>query len=329
MLDFEKPYPAFIKAAFQPRVVGVKVHGKGHGKLDLEIKSPNQKVLWRQVWEMNHDQSQDFQRALPSLKDAKFLNWVAEEGCHMCVDHVALEIAMPELPTDLRIFLKSYAKLARCYSERTGLVRDRAHADEGAFDGIPACGMFCLASALAAERGLVTREFAEGVLKRTHEIVSKIKTASGLLPHFVRLGADGIYQIHPNTEYSTVDSAIYFHAMLLTSQILGDSQTFQGVLAMVRAIPFAELVDHEGFVTHGIQDNGVRLNSVWRDWGGETALVLLLQRLAVGDKLPPRMSKDGKVWQGTGFIPEIQSLFYPDFDLGQPDLISNQNWLEH
>ncbi len=43
VLDFEQPYPAFIKAAFQPRVVGIRIHGKGHGKLDVEIKGPTKK----------------------------------------------------------------------------------------------------------------------------------------------------------------------------------------------------------------------------------------------------------------------------------------------
>jgi hypothetical protein len=40
------------------------------------------------------------------------------------------------------------------------------------------------------------------------------------------------------------------------------------------------------------------------------------------------MATTGRVHQGTGFIAEIQSLFFPDFDLPQPDAISHVNWLE-
>jgi len=328
VLDFDQTYPAHIRAEFQPQIVGLRLRGSGHGKVDVEFKSVDQMILWRDVWEMNHDDVREFVRPLPLLKGAKFLNWTSEEGCHMCLDQVALEVAMPNLPTDLRIFLKSYVKLARSYSERTGLVRDRAHADAGAFDAMPACGMFCLASALAAEHGLVNSAFARGVLRRTHDVVSQINTASGLLPHFVKLGAEGKYQIHPETEYSTVDSAIYFHSMLIASQILGDQETLSGLMGMIRRISFADLMDESGFVIHGIKDNGVPLTSVWRDWGGETALVLLLQHLAAGERFSPRMNEDGKIWLGTGFIPEIQSLFFPGFDTARPDRVSQQNWLE-
>ena len=57
-------------------------------------------------------------------------------------------------------------------------------------------------------------------------------------------------------------------------------------------------------------------------------MVLLLQRAVAGADAPALMHEDGKVWQGTGFIPEIQSLFYPHFDRGVPDRISRRNWAE-
>jgi len=324
--DFAQPYPAFISAKFQPRVVGLRVRGKGHGKVDVEFKDADQNVLWRDIWEMDHDEDRDFIRSLPSLPKAKFLSWISEEGCEMCLDHVALQLEMPDVPKDLRIFLKSYAKLARCYSEQTGMVRDRAHGDEGAFDAMPATGMFCLATAVAARHEVVTSDFALQLLRRTHGIVSGIKTHKGLLPHFVSRREDGKYAIHPNTEFSSVDSALYFHSMLIAAEMLGDAETSADLLAQIRRIPFADLVDESGHVTHGFNENGVQLTAVWRDWGGETALVLLLQHLAVGKQLPLRMLEDGKVWLGTGFIPEIQSLLFPGFDSSGRDGVSGQNW---
>ncbi|MEZ0275269.1 MAG: hypothetical protein ACAH88_10215, partial [Roseimicrobium sp.] len=130
------------------------------------------------------------------------------------------------------------------------------------------------------------------------------------------------------TEYSTVDTAIYYHSMLLAAQMLEDAGTFQAVLRDMRRLDFAQLRDAEGYVFHGLKEDGTPLPAAWRDWGGETALVLLMQRAVSGAEAPALMHHDGKVWQGTGFIPEIQSLFYPQFDLEEPDHVTRQSWPE-
>jgi hypothetical protein len=38
------------------------------------------------------------------------------------------------------------------------------------------------------------------------------------------------------------------------------------------------------------------------------------------------MDQTGKINDGCGFIAEVQSLFYPDFDAARPDGVSGQNW---
>src|SRR5438132_3521781 len=40
------------------------------------------------------------------------------------------------------------------------------------------------------------------------------------------------------------------------------------------------------------------------------------------------MSNSGKVYNGVGFIAEIQSLFYPQFACEEPDAITGVNWLK-
>lgn len=325
-LDFTKAYPACVTSAWQPKVVGIRMRGKGSGRIGIEIKDAAQKMLWTEMWSVDHGEDVDFIRPLPALRAAKFLNWRSLAGCQVCVDQVALEIEMPALPAELRVFLKSYAKLARCHDARTGLVKDRAHAPGGAFDSIPASGMFCLASAVAAKLGIVEPAFAAELLRRTDRIAGGLETSSGLLPHFVRMDADQRYRIHPGTEFSSVDTAIYYHSMLIAAQILGDAATGDALMKRIRGMPIAELLDGSGRVIHGIKDDGTRLSGVWEDWGGETALVLMLQRLVQGDEAVPRMKPDGKVWQGTGFIPEIQSLLFPGFDTAEKDRVSGQDW---
>lgn len=325
-LDFQQAYPAFIPPAYQPKIMAVRLRGHGHGAVKLEIKDAAENILWSDRWGMDTATDQDFVRPIPMLHRAKLLNWISESGCRMCLDQIALEIEMPELPTDLRVFLKSYVKLARCYDPSSGLVKDRAHSDSGAFDSVPACGMFCLASAVAKEQGIVSDTFAKDLLRRTHRVISGVKTASGLLPHFLHRSPTGGFEIHPGTEYSSVDTAIYYHSMLIAAQILGDAETAGSLIESIRRIRMDDLLDASGHVIHGLNSDGSRIPASWQDWGGETALVLLFQHLALGDDAAAKMKTDGKAWQGTGFIPEIQSLFFPGFDTDTKDHVSGQNW---
>jgi hypothetical protein len=130
----------------------------------------------------------------------------------------------------------------------------------------------------------------------------------------------------PGTEFSVVDSSIYYHSMLLAAQLLGDKALLSEVSEDIRRISLGDLVDSAGYVRHGVREDGVTpLPGVWRDWGGETALVLAMAAMTAQ---PPalRMETNGKIADGSGFIVEIQSLFYPDFDSTRPDAISGQNW---
>src|SRR5262249_24645730 len=137
----------------------------------------------------------------------------------------------------------------------------------------------------------------------------------------------GPYRIHAGTEYSTVDTSLYFHGMLLASQMLGDMAMQSLLLSEVRAIRFDQLRDSESYIMHGLRDDGVTpLGWSWADWGGETALVVLLDRMSGRTATPPRMNPTGKVPGGIGFIGEVQSLFYPQFNGTEPDALSRVSW---
>jgi hypothetical protein len=242
------------------------------------------------------------------------------------VDAVRLVLHGPRLPLDERLFLKSYAKLARCYGPRVFVVKDRANWRAGQFDSVPATGMFCLATCAASKFGIVERSFASATVRGVHRRMSHLPRAHGLLPHFL-CRADGVYEIHPGTEYSTIDTSLYYHGMLLAAQMIGDLELLKQLESNIKEIDFSELRDAEGFVIHGLKDDGrTKLQSVWRDWGGETALVLLLQRMAASDNVRPRMDATGRVHHGTGFIAEIQSLFHPQFSSSVADRVTGIDW---
>lgn len=330
IMDFERAFPEMIAAPFQPRVVGLLVTAGGTGRLKLEIKSADEHVLWESALDFNTSPVRPVLVPIPpaAVPNGKFLNWTAEPHSDLVISDLQLGIELPSMDYDRYVFLASYVKLARCYSPSTGLVRDRAHIDDGDMISIPGSGLFALATAAASTgaQPIVSREFAVSMLQRMHSTIASLKSAKGLLPHFVRRSSDRL-EIQPGTEYSSIDTAICYHAMVLAAQILGQSRVADDIVARIRAIDFAALRTPAGHIGHGFQADGEkRLPSFWIDWGGETALVLMLQHMAEPSASMPVMARSGKVWGGTGFIAELQSLFYPDFDFNRPDIANGVNW---
>ncbi len=330
VLDFRAVYPAFIIAKYQPKIVGIEFRAKGKGELKLEIKTANQTMRWSKGIKLDTPDVRDFVTNFDpeEIKTAKYVNWVAEGGTVAALHSLSFIVEAPAIPYDEYVFLASYAKLARCYSVSTGFVKDRAHLREGQFDNVPACGLFTLGSALAASRGIVSEVMALRILKTTHDQVAKLIGPSGLLPHFIKQDKDKVYHILQGTEYSVVDTSIYYHSLLLAAKVLKDKEMEQTIVTEIQSLALDGLVDGEGYIKHGIRDDGVTLlPGVWKDWGGETALVLALAT-ASNKPVPPRMEPSGHAYQGTGFIPEIQSIFYPDFDEERPDGVTQKNWRE-
>ena len=330
-LDFTQCYPYFIRSQYQPRCVGMTVVTSGTGLLKLELKSPApEHVLWQTTVRLKGGKKPTtlaYSWKPENLRRVKFLNWVAESGSNLSVDTIQLNLEIADMPFATRVFLFSYAKLAPCYSSTDGAVKDRANFPIGDFDSVPASGLFCLATCAAWRMGIVDQAFAAQALRQVHQTVSNLPRAYGLLPHFIRK-YDGQYRIHAGTEYSTGDTSLYYHSMLLAAQMLSDNQTLANLTGDIQEIEFEHLRDPDGWILHGIKDDGTtELSSTWRDWGGETAMAILLECMAAGEDARLRMDGSGKVFRGIGFIAEIQSLFYPHFSQPIPDAVSGVNWL--
>lgn len=331
VMDFTRAYPEAIMAKSQPKVSSVMVEASGRGRVKVEIKSPTQEVRWSQTMELNDPKCRMFVYpvAPEAVRDGKLIVWTAEPGAEVTVSSLWLGMEMPPMPFDAHVFLASFAKIAHCYSLETGFVRDRAHIEEGAFESISATGMYVLACATAAQKemDIVSQEYARWVLSRTYDAVKKVRTARGLLPHFVRRQGE-VYDIHPGTEYSSIDTAIYVHSMLLAATMLEVPALVQDLVRQVQEIEYDLLRLPDGHLSHGFAEDGITLlPHGWQDWGGETALAMLMEGMANPDHRPPPMRTPGKAWQGTGFIPEIQSLFHPDFESDEPDAHDGVRWL--
>lgn len=331
VMDFAHAYPEPVTVGYQPRVTAVMLKAAGLGRIKLEIKSPTDELRWTQLIEVNEPQYRMFVYpvAPEAVRDGKTIVWTAEPGAEVKVSGLFLGIEMPQMPWDTYAFLASYAKIARSYSIETGFVRDRAHIEEGAFESVSATGMYVLASAAAAQEslGVVKADYARWVLTRTHEAIKKLKTGHGLLPHFVHKHENN-YHIHPGTEFSTVDTAIYAQSMLLAAIMLDVPEVAADLVLQMQGIEFNLLHLPDGVISHGLGEDGVTLlPHGWQDWGGETALVMLTEGIADPTHRPPPMRTPGKAWQGTGFITELQSLFHPDFDSDVPDAHDGVRWL--
>jgi hypothetical protein len=250
-------------------------------------------------------------------------------------------LAVPRVASPLRFFLKSVAKLGWSYYEtgRYALVKDKADSPAGELDSIPASGMYALALSAAQTEHLVSRDEAIRVLRMIHDTVKDrtvMPRAYGILPHFVRWKKNRYVSV---AEYSTVDTALYYHSMLIASEILGQSDVASELRKEIEEMNFVSLtVGHgpnKGFITMGVERDGKTImeNSVWNFWGGESALVLLLEKMS-GERPefpvpadPDRAGSTGNVFEGRGFIAEIQSLFYPQFNSDRPDKLTGQYWL--
>ncbi len=330
VLDFSRPFPSVIAEACQPIISQIMLEAGGRGSIKMEIKEATGNVVWEKITPLAGEDIQMSSYPLPmgQLHKAKVLVWTAEPGSEVTVRGIHLGVEVQKMPRDLYTFSASYAKLLRCHNLGSGLTRDRAHLDEGAFESIAATGFMVLATAAAAdpELAVVTPEFAREAITRTHEAVHRLKRARGLLPHFVSKNGSE-YRIHPNTEYSTVDTAIYTQCALMAQRMLGMEKEAAETLALIRGIDVEALRLASGHLSHGLSHDGTRLlPHGWRDWGGETALVLLTQRMASPGCAASRSDRPGHAWQGTGFITEIQSLLHPDFDQEIADALDGACW---
>lgn len=305
------------------------MNASGHGTLRLELADVNRKVVWKKSLTLDGDKTTSHSFPIdPQITGRlKFMNWIAEPGCELRLSSIGFIAERPEMTPEEWVFRTSLGKIRRCHDRDSGLTRDRGHLPAGRFDSLASTGMQALASALGASEGMLERENISKEIANTLAALRGLRTASGFFPHFVHRKDDGSNAIVPGTEFSTVDTAIALQSLLLATRVLGLTEMNSEVAAMIARIDFDAVTDPGDWVGHGFQEDGeTRLEASWRDWGGETALVLALEAMIPGRETRGKMIPSGETYRGVGFIGEIQSLFYPDFDNPEPDLVSGISW---
>lgn len=305
------------------------VNATGRGTFRLELADVQRKVVWQTAITLDGPDtgSHVFPIDPEKVGNIKFMNWIAEPGCELRLSSIGFLAERPEMPLEEWAFRISLGKLRRCHDAKSGFTRDRGHLHAGDFDSVASTGMHALASALGVTEGILSRETVVSEIDNTLAALRKLPRASGFLPHFTHHAEDGRHTIVPGTEFSTVDTAIALHSLLLATRVLDLTEQNRLVVGMIAEIDMDAVTDSDGWISHGFQDDGkTLLEASWRDWGGETALVLALEAMIPGRRLRGAMMPTGEPYRGVGFIAEIQSLFYPDFDRREPDLVSGITW---
>ena len=310
-------------------VLEVIVEARGSGQLRVELADSGKMIRWAEAMVLVPGQKTKhrFKVNAGALGPLKFINWVAEPGCAVEISSIGFGVSKPAMSHEEWLFRISMGKLRRCHDADWGLTRDRAHTPTGVFDSISSSGLHALASAAAVKEGVLEKDKVADEIRRTTQVVLGMPRAAGFFPHFARRSVDGVPEIHPGTEYSTVDTAIALHSLRLAAGILDLQDVSAAIGQAVSELNFDLVSDSEGWISHGFsQDGTTPLGSQWRDWGGETALVLALEAMVNGRPPRGRMEAGGKVFRGVGFITEIEGLFYPDFDRNDPDQVTGAIW---
>ncbi len=328
-LDLARCFPV-VRGEYQASCTGAAIRAMGAGALRLELKSADGRVLWWSTEEVPlGDEWQElcFVWDPAALREVKSLHWTAEPGALIQLDALSLIVRLPDLPLEEELFLLSYTKLARLYSAESGTVRERALRPVGERDAVVSAGFFCLATSLASKLGMVKQAQAEQILHKVSATIAELPTAAGLLPSLVSRQGGRLTPCE-GALYSTLDTSLCYHSLLLAAQLLWDGKTLAHLITAIRQIDFDRLLDAEGYATIGIEADGQDACAYsWRNWGGETTLVQLLEHMATGSIRTPRPNGAGVVAGGVGTSAELPGLFYPDFSTEGADAVAGVDWL--
>jgi hypothetical protein len=315
-LDFSAIFPDRVLPRYQGRVTGARVSiADGRGTFVLELESPGRapaerrKLFSHSVELRGGPQVIDI--PVPPQGAVRTLSWLVKgkPPSFVAVDRLELIVEVPALPPTRRAFLWSYAMLLANWDPASGLTRDRANFPAGAFDNVSASGVQAAAAVLASRLGFISAESAVEITRKTAAALADlVPKRRGLLPHHVKAVAVGDrteWRISESSEWSTVDTVVALLALMEAQHALGLDGT--ATEALLRAIDWKALILPDGSISHGFDVGGRRLDSAWRDFGGETWLTNFAYALDAGLVAP--MKQCPTTFNGSGFVDELAWLF--------------------
>jgi hypothetical protein len=318
VLDPARPLPWPIKDAFQPRITGVYIRARGYANFRIELKQKSATGAEQEVirFEFPSFSSAGWQTMYkdipPTISPVKLLNIIAETGADLFVDEIGFLVEEPTITPLRRAFLLSLAQVLRCMDRDGALVRDHSNWLIGDFDTTPGIGFACLTLAVGADMDMITQADAQAM---TRSLVARLLSlpahASGWLPHWTKITNGNIIP-HPDSEFSTEDTALAYLTALIACDMLALDQERQQILARIKALDFAAVTTPQNSLSHGFGPLGNLISSTWTDWGSETTLLRVLGKLN-NPKLGYDHVMTPPVYRGNGFIMEMAALLFSQF----------------
>jgi len=311
-INFSATLPPQILPAYQSQITGITaviVDGTPGRTFKLELKDRGA-LHWKKEVILDGG-PQVVSSDLPALGNINELLWVldhASTGNYVILESVSFTATAQITDTASVAFVWSYGMLLNNWNPATGLVRDKAQDASGEFDAIQATGSLAAATAVAEQLGVVTRADAIQIVgKISDTLLLDLPRFHGLWPHWVKVSPAGEITIVPNTEWSSVDTAIAAIGLLAAQSGLGMDTS--GTEQMLQAIDWDDLVTPGG-ISHGYTYTGDLIPYAWDVFGGESWLVELAYAGVTG-QVAPIAYPSPPTANGSGFIDELAWLFVP------------------
>ena len=297
----------FINGAYQPYISGIEVDIiDGLGQFKIELKDKNNNFIGQTVYTLTGGQ-RTLQYLVAPTSNISKLNWLVDGAGSAEVDEVRFLISSPSYSLAEAVFLFSYGHLSQCYDAGSGLVRDRSAWPVADYAAVPSMGIFALATAMAWDLGYVEEATARSIVQQIKTTLLGLpRHEKGLWPHFLKNGA-----IAPNTEWSSVDTAITLVSAIEAGQAMGeDTSALENIL---KTIDWADLTANGTLsIGMGYDYSGAKLTARWDTFGAEAFLIAVAYSAATGDNQVKLDLYDyPPTWDGSGFNDELANLFFP------------------
>lgn len=296
----------YIKDEYQASISGIEIDVfDGSGFLKVELKNlANQNIVVESVTLTGGKQT----ITIPVSIDAqiKKLNFLIDGIGTATIDEVRLQVDSTPMGANEAVFLYSYGHLSQTYDASSGITRDRARWDVESFASTQTIGMFALLSAIASELGFIEESDARDIVVKTKSAYLSLPTYKGVLPHFLV----NKNTIAPDTEWSTIDSAIGLLTQILACEAIGEDTP--DLENMLKSFDFDELtVNSTRPISMGYSYEKDLLSASWNVFGSESFLMAVIYGAVTGKNDVTFDYPLAPTWDSSGFNDIMALHFFP------------------
>lgn len=218
-------------------------------------------------------------------------------------------------------FVVSLNQLLRMYNPSNGLVMNLGWYSNHSDSRVPPLGGgLALALCAAVDMNIVNKHSAKTISHNAIQAFIDAPRLNNMTAHITN--ASGIVG---GSEYSTVDTCLGLISSIIASTYFGFTDHLQTLNQWVSQINFDALTINKK-ISHGYSSSGSLLPATWDTYGGEEALVQVIQWYKQKRSSENDVIRSAQVYNGTGFIQEIIGLFFSEFSYSTRNDRWGINW---